>query len=129
MVTSFNSLTPFTHLEKCGEDVWGWEGCEDEGQECAEATIEDRRPDVPQRVDSSLVSGAWECQTDISLIPVLHIILYNTFMAKEIVSNMSCVINTEAHGDDQIDARDYVYGEAPEVNKSPNINLTEYEGH
>ena len=53
----------------------------------------------------------------------------NTFMAKEIVSNMSCVINTEALGDDQIDARDYVYGEAPEVNKSPNINLTEYEGH
>ena len=34
------------------------ESCEDEGQEGAEASIEDRRPDVPQSLDSPLISGA-----------------------------------------------------------------------
>ena len=46
-----------------------------------------------------------------------------TFVTNEIVSHMGCIVNTEAHGDDQVDAGHHVYGQAPEVNKSSNIDL------
>ena len=47
----------------------------------------------------------------------------DTFVTNEIVSHMGCIVNTEAHGDDQVDAGHHVYGQAPEVNKSSNIDL------
>ena len=46
------------YLEECHEDVRGGAGRQDEGQEGAEASIEDRRPDVPQSLDRPLISGA-----------------------------------------------------------------------
>ena len=47
----------------------------------------------------------------------------DTFVTNEIVSHMGRIVNTEAHGDDQVDAGHHVYGQAPEVNKASNIDL------
>ena len=103
------------------------ESGEDEGQEGAEASIEDGRPDVPQSLDCPLISGAWDVWGQkwrwqiMMLMPDQHFDV--TFVTNEIVSHMSCIVNTEAHGDDQVDAGHHVYGQAPEVNKSSNIDL------
>ena len=44
-------------------------------------------------------------------------------MTNEVVSHMGGIVDTEAHGDDQVDAGHHVYSQAPEVDKSSNIDL------
>ena len=46
------------YLEKCGEDMRGGKGGQDEGKEGAEASVEDGRPNVPECLDGPLVSRA-----------------------------------------------------------------------
>ncbi len=39
--------------------------------------------------------------------------------------NMCAVVDTEAHGDDEVDAGHRVYGQAPEVHETPHLG----QGH
>jgi len=94
------------NLEECGEDVRSGEGGQNEGKEGAEASVEDGRPNVPECLDSPLVSGA--------------------FVTNKIVSNVGSIVDTETHGDDQVDTRHHVYGQAPEVDESSNIDQGEH---
>ena len=46
-----------------------------------------------------------------------------TFVTNKVVSHMGGIVDTEAHGDDQVDAGHHVYSQAPEVDKSSDIYL------
>ena len=108
------------YLEECSEDVRGGKGGQDEGKEGAEASVEDGRPNVPECLDSPLVSGAyigWEVRCD----DVNYADF--TFVTNKVVSNVGSIVDTETHGDDQVYTRHHVYGQAPEVDESSNIDL------
>ena len=90
------------YLEECHEDVWGGAGRQDEGQEGAEASIENGGPDVPQGLDSPLVSIST--------------------LLQEVVDDVCAVVHAEANGNDEVDAGDGVDGEAPEVDEAANID-------
>ena len=46
-----------------------------------------------------------------------------TFVTNEIVNYVSGIVDTETHCNDQGDARHHLYGQAPEVDKSYDIDL------
>ena len=46
-----------------------------------------------------------------------------TFVTNKVVSNVGSIVHTETHGNDQVDTRHHVYGQAPEVDETSNIDL------
>ena len=90
------------HLEECDEDVGSGSGREDEGQERAEAAIEDGGSNISQGLYSSLVS-----------IPSL---------LQEVMDDVRTVVHTEADCNDQVDAGDCVDRQAPEMDESADVD-------
>ena len=78
-------------------------GEKDEGKEGADAAVHDCGADVGQGLLDSLLSTS----------DLFH---------QEPVSDVSAVVDAEPNGDDEVDARDGVDGQAPEVHEAADVD-------
>ena len=79
-----------------------WSGQQYEGQKCWKSSIEDSRSNVLNCRPHSFVSGSR--------------------LVKKAVGDVDRIVNTESNGNDEVIARDRVYGDTPEVEEPTNIN-------
>lgn len=93
------------HLEESLVDVGGGEAAEEEGEEGCCSSVDDGCPDKFDSVGGSVLSTARGHQVG--------------------VGDVDSVVHTETDGEDDVDCRQDVDGDAPEVQKPNNVYESE----
>ena len=96
-------------LEEGLEDVCGGEAAEEESKEGCETSVGDGSSNVSDRPTRSLLPGP--------------------LRPDEGVGNMDSVVHTQTDGEHDVDSREDVDGEAPEVHEPDNVHQSHDDYH
>lgn len=114
----------FIYLEKRCENM-GLRGCrENESQECTHTSIENCRSNISQSLNSAFIFRSYARISRLAPNLIFITMLHLTWTCHKSMRNMSRVIDTQSHSNDQINARHDINGQSPKVHKPTDIDLS-----